>query len=81
MALTTSEIEILRFIQRNKRATPAEYLRGMNMDDASRVTVRKAMIRLEEQGFLSSEPEGAQVRRYSLNPNVKKVDFEKMETL
>lgn len=81
MALTTSELAILRYIQAHKKATPAEFIRGMGYGDDSRVTIRKAMIRLEEQGFLSSEPFGAQVRTYSLHPNVVKVDFKKMETL
>lgn len=81
MALTTSEIEILRFIQKHKSSTPAEFIKGTGKGDDSRVTIRKAMIRLEDQGFLSSEPGGAQVRRYSINPNVKKVDFEKLEQI
>lgn len=79
MALTTSEIEILRYIQKHGKATPAEFIRGMNYSDDSRVTIRKAMIRLEEQGFLTSEPAAGQVRSYGLNPNVKKVDFSKVE--
>ena len=81
MALTTSEIEILRFIQKHGKATPAEFIRGMNYGDDSRVTIRKAMIRLEDQGFLKSEPAAGQARSYTLDQNVKKVDFSKMETL
>jgi predicted transcriptional regulator len=81
MALTTSELEIMRFIQTHGKTTPADFIRGMKMGDDSRVTIRKAMIRLEAQGFLSSEPGGAQVRKYSIHPNVKKVDFAKLENL
>lgn len=78
MALTTSEIQILRFVQRHKEATPATYLRGMGLPDKDRVTVRKAMMRLEDQGVLKSVEAGAQVRAYSLTQNFAKVDFSKV---
>lgn len=81
MALTTSELDILRFIQKHKKATPAEFIKGTNLGDDSRVSIRKAMIRLESQGFLFSEPAGGLARSYSIAPNVQKVDFSKMESL
>lgn len=81
MALTKSEIEILRFVQKTGKATPAEFIKGMHYGDDSRVTIRKAMIRLEEQGFLSSAPDTGQVRRYSISDTVKRVDFEKLEQI
>lgn len=82
MALTTSELDILRFIQKHKKATPADFIRGTaELGDDSRVSIRKAMIRLEQQGFLTSEPAGGLARSYSIAPNVQKVDFDKMGTI
>lgn len=81
MALTTSEIQILRFIQKHGDATPATYIRGMGLTDDNRVTVRKAMMRLEDQGVLKSAEAGAQVRSYSLTPNFTKVDFQKVKMI
>lgn len=81
MALTTSEIQILRFVQKHKGVTPTEYLRGMGLPDTDRVTVRKAMMRLEEQGILKSDEAGAQVRSYSLTGNFAKVDFIKVNMI
>lgn len=80
MALTTSEIDILRFIQKHKAVTPAAYITGMNLGEENRVTIRKAMMRLEEQGFLTSDGAGARVRSYRIGPNVSKVDFNKMRS-
>jgi len=79
--LTNSEIQILRFIQKHKDTTPAAYLAGTGLGDENRVTIRKAMLRLEEQGFLSSINAGAQVRAYSLSKNVSKIDFSNLKPI
>lgn len=82
MALTTSEVDILRHIQKHGWTTPTQFVEAKDEYDPSKqVSVRKALIRLEEQGFLVSEVAVGQMRKYTLSPNVKKVDFNEIEKI
>lgn len=82
MALTTTELHILRFAKKRGATSVAQFL--TNNEDGygpeNKSTIRIAMNRLAEQGFLAKDTSGDNTV-YKIGTSVSNVDFENLSAV
>ena len=82
MALTTTELHILRFVNKKGATSVAGFLaqNGDGYGPENKSTIRIAMNRLSDQGFLRKDASGENTT-YKIGSNVSGVDFDSLSAV